>query len=173
VNVSSQQLYWGNLAYTLQETLLETGLDPKWLELELIESRTLDDSEATLQILHDLKRMGIGLSLDDFGIGWSSLSYLRRFPIDRIKIDQSFIQDVPAQSAATEVVRSILTLGKNLGIACIAEGVETNKQRDYLREHACAEMQGFLFSKPLSAADCTALLRRSKQGLKDNTRISA
>lgn len=172
VNVSSEQLYWGNLAETVAETLLETKLDPGWLELELTESRTLDDSEATLQILKDLKRLGVSLSLDDFGIGWSSLSYLRRFPIDRIKIDQSFIQDVPGKGAATEVVRSILALGKNLGINCIAEGVETLKQREYLKEQGCAEMQGFLFSKPVSAADCTALLRKMNADLK-NTRVSA
>ncbi len=173
VNVSTQQLYWANLAETVQETLLETRLDPRWLELELTESHTLDDSEVTLQIMKDLRLIGVSLSLDDFGIGWSSLSYLRRFPIDRIKIDQSFIQDVPTQPAAAEVVRTILNLGKNLGIACIAEGVETTKQRDYLKEQSCAEMQGFLFSKPLSAADCTALLRGTKQGIRKNTRASA
>jgi len=170
VNVSAQQLYWANLADTVRETLLETGLDSKWLELELTESQTLDDSDATLNIMQDLKRLGISLSLDDFGVGWSCLSYLRRFPVDRIKIDHSFVRDVPSQPAANGVVRSILSLGHSLGIACIAEGVETTSQRDYLREQSCAEMQGFMFSEPLSGVDCTALLRSSKKlGLKNKS----
>jgi EAL domain-containing protein (putative c-di-GMP-specific phosphodiesterase class I) len=90
------------------------------------------------------------------------LSYLRNFPIDRIKIDQSFIRDVTSQFAAEAVVKSILSLGRNLGIDCIAEGVETPQQRDYLKKQKCPEMQGFLFSRPLAAADCSALLRSTE-----------
>lgn len=159
VNVSSQQLYRGNIVDTVQSVLHETGLDPKWLELELTESQTLDDSEATIKIMRDLKRIGVSLSLDDFGTGWSSLSYLRRFPINRIKIDRSFIRDLLSQPTAEAVVKSILGLSRNLGLACIAEGVETPKQRDYLRRNMHGEMQGYLFSQPLTPVDCTALLR--------------
>ena len=168
VNVSAQQFFQGKIVDTVESVLRETRLDPKWLELELTESRILDDSEATIKIMRDLKRIGVGLALDDFGIGWSSLSYLRHFPIDRIKIDQSFIRDVTSQPAAEAVVRSILNLGRNLGVACIAEGVETRQQRDYLYKQMCPEMQGFLFSRPLAAADCSALLRSMKHGFKQN-----
>jgi diguanylate cyclase (GGDEF)-like protein/PAS domain S-box-containing protein len=166
VNVSAQQFFQGNIVDTVQSVLRETGLEPKWLELELTESRILDGSEATIKIMRDLKRIGVSLSLDDFGTGWSSLSYLRNFPIDRIKIDQSFIRDVTSQPAAQALFKSILGLGRNLGIACIAEGVEKSQQRDYLQKQMCPEMQGFLFSRPLAAADCSALLRSTKNWLK-------
>ena len=162
VNVSAQQFFQGNIVDTVKSVLYETGLDPKWLEIELTESRILDGSEATIKIMRDLKRLGVSLALDDFGTGWSSLSYLRNFPIDRIKIDQSFIRDVTSQFAAEAVVKSILSLGRNLGIDCIAEGVETPQQRDYLKKQKCPEMQGFLFSRPLAAADCSALLRSTE-----------
>jgi EAL domain-containing protein (putative c-di-GMP-specific phosphodiesterase class I) len=166
VNVSSQQLFQSDIADTVKAVLRETGLDPKWLELELTESQTLDGSEATIDILKELKRIGVSLSLDDFGTGWSPLSYLRRFPIDRIKIDQSFIRDVTSQPGAEALVKNILNLARNLQIACIAVGVETREQRDYLQKNACAEMQGFLFSRPLAGAECSGLLRSVKCGIK-------
>ncbi|MFP5227309.1 MAG: putative bifunctional diguanylate cyclase/phosphodiesterase [Acidobacteriota bacterium] len=168
VNVSSQQFFEGNIAETIQAILRETGLNPRSLELELTESRILDDSPATINIMQKLKGIGVSLSLDDFGTGWSSLSYLRQFPIDRLKIDRSFIRDIASQPAAEAVVRSILALGHNLGIACIAEGVETGQQRECLERLHCAEMQGFLFSVPITATDCRALLhsRRFAPGSK-------
>jgi diguanylate cyclase (GGDEF)-like protein/PAS domain S-box-containing protein len=166
VNVSARQFFQGNIVDTVESVLRETGLEPKWLELELTESRILDGSEATIKIMKDLKRIGVSLSLDDFGTGWSSLSYLRNFPIDRIKIDQSFIRDVTSEPAAKALVKSILSLGRSLGIACIAEGVEKPQQRDYLQKQMCPEMQGFLFSRPLAAADCSALLRSMKHWFK-------
>jgi len=172
VNVSSQQLYRGNIVDTVQSVLHETGLDPKWLELELTESQTLDDSDATIKILRGLKRLGVSLSLDDFGTGWSSLSYLNRFPIDRIKIDRSFIRDVLTQPNAEAVVKSILGLARNLGLACIAEGVETPKQREYLQRNMRGEMQGYLFSQPLTPNDCTALLRSAKYKSRDVTALA-
>jgi EAL domain-containing protein (putative c-di-GMP-specific phosphodiesterase class I) len=156
---------------TVKTALRETKLDPKWLELELTESRTLDDSMTTMTILRDLKRIGVGLSLDDFGTGWSSLSYLGRFPIDRIKIDQSFIRDFASGPAAEAIVKGILDLGRNLRVACIAEGVETRQQRDYLQKLMCPEMQGFLFSRPIPAAECSALLRSMKRGFKGDPRL--
>ena len=159
VNVSSQQFYQGNIADTVATVLHETNLDPKFLELELTESQTLDDSDATINIMLALKRIGVSLSLDDFGTGWSSLSYLRRFPLDRIKIDRSFVKDLFSQPAAEEVVKTILALGRNLGIACIAEGVETREQQEYFKKQNCDEMQGFYFSRPVPVLDVTALLR--------------
>jgi EAL domain-containing protein (putative c-di-GMP-specific phosphodiesterase class I) len=161
-NVSSQQLYRGNIVDTVQSLLHETGLDPKWLELKLTESQTLDDSEATIKIMKDLKRIGVSLSLDEFATGWSSLSYLRRSSIDRIKINRPFIRDLLSQPTAEAVVKSIFGLSRNLGPACIAEGVGTPKQRDYLRRNMHGETQGYLFSQPLTPVDCTALLRSEK-----------
>jgi EAL domain-containing protein (putative c-di-GMP-specific phosphodiesterase class I) len=164
VNVSAQQFYRGNIVRVVEEVLLETGMNPKWLELELTESLSLDDSEITIKIMHRLKRIGVSLSLDDFGTGWSSLSYLRRFPLDRIKIDRSFMRDIPAQPAAEAVVRSIMDLARNLGLSCVAEGVETVEQHDYLEKKSCAEIQGFLFSRPLPASDLGSLIRSGKPG---------
>jgi diguanylate cyclase (GGDEF)-like protein/PAS domain S-box-containing protein len=162
VNVSAQQFYRGNIIGTVERALRETGLGPEWLELELTESLTLDDSETTLKIMRELKRLGVSLSLDDFGTGWSSLSYLRRFPLDRLKIDRSFMRDIASEPAAEAVVRSILSLGQNLGLDCIAEGVETRQQLDYLQKQMCTEMQGFLYSPALPGAECGALLRSGK-----------
>jgi len=162
VNVSAQQFYRGDIARSVEKTLNETGLSPECLELELTESLTLDDSELTGKIMQRLKQMGISLSLDDFGTGWSSLSYLRKFPLDRIKIDRSFIRDIASDPAAEAVVRSILNLGANLGLGCVAEGVETSQQFDYLQGQMCAEMQGFLYSPALPGKECGALLRSRK-----------
>ena len=164
VNVSAQQFYRGDLVRTVDQVLRETGLDPKCLELELTESLTLDDSETTLKIMRELKQIGVRLSLDDFGTGWSSLSYLRQFPLDRIKIDRSFLRDIASQPAAEAVVRSVINLGRNLGLDCTAEGVETPEQFDYLRKQKCPEIQGFLYSPALAPADCSALLRSRKSG---------
>jgi EAL domain-containing protein (putative c-di-GMP-specific phosphodiesterase class I) len=162
VNVSSQQLYRGSLVEAVETTLLETGLEPKWLELELTESLAFDDSVTTLRIMQDMKRIGVSLSLDDFGTGWSSFSYLRSFPLDRIKIDRSFMRDITSEPAAEAIVTGILDLGQKLGFDCVAEGVETRQQLDYLRRRKCAEVQGFLYSPALPVAECGALLRSGK-----------
>lgn len=163
VNVSSQQFYQGKIVETVQSVLEETNLDPALLELELTESRLLDDSEATISIMRRLKQIGISLALDDFGTGWSSLSYLRRFPFDRLKIDRSFVRDLASQATAEAMVKCILGMGQNLSLLCIAEGVETCRQRDFLKAHNCPEMQGFLFSRPLPASDVTEILLSAKR----------
>jgi diguanylate cyclase (GGDEF)-like protein/PAS domain S-box-containing protein len=165
VNLSSQQFYRDDIVVTVQSVLRKTGLDPKWLELELTESLTLDDTETTIQIMSDLKSLGVSLSLDDFGTGWSSLSYLRRFHLDRIKIDRSFLRDIASQPAAEAVIHTIITLGRNLGLTCVAEGVETRQQLDYLQKQKCGEIQGFFYSPALPAGDCEALLRSMQLGL--------
>jgi diguanylate cyclase (GGDEF)-like protein/PAS domain S-box-containing protein len=159
VNVSAQQFHLGDIAKTVREVLSESGLDPKWLELELTESLALHDAESSVAIMKDLKRMGVSLSLDDFGTGWSSLSYLRRFPLDRIKIDRSFMRDIATQPAAEAVVRSIISLSRSLGFDCVAEGVESRQQLEYLQRQSCPEVQGFLFSAPLLGTDCGQLQR--------------
>jgi diguanylate cyclase (GGDEF)-like protein/PAS domain S-box-containing protein len=164
VNVSAHQFYRGDLARTVKEILRESQLSPKWLELELTETLTLDDSETTINIMKELKLLGVGLALDDFGTGWSSLSYLRHFPLDRLKIDRSFMRDIATQPAAKAVVTSIIDLARNLGFNCIAEGVETEGQLEYLEKKNCGEIQGFLYSPALPALACGALMRSGKPG---------
>ena len=158
VNLSAQQFYRGDIVRTVKEALEDSGLEPRWLELELTESLTLDDSDSTLHIMRELKALGVTLSLDDFGTGWSSLSYLRRFPLDRIKIDRSFMRDVTTHSNTAAVVHSIFNLARSLGVDCIAEGVETTEQLGYLQQEFCTEIQGFLFSEALPAQDMPQLL---------------
>jgi EAL domain-containing protein (putative c-di-GMP-specific phosphodiesterase class I) len=158
VNLSAQQFYRGDIVEIVQRALTEAGLDAQWLELELTESLTLDDTETTIHIMRALKALGVSLSLDDFGTGWSSLSYVRRFPLDRIKIDRSFMRDVTTHPSAAAVVQSILHLAESLGLGCVAEGVETSAQLDYLQHELCQEIQGFLMSEPLPAADIPQIL---------------
>ncbi len=158
VNLSAQQFYRGDIVRAVREALDESGLSPEWLELELTESLTLDDTEVTLKIMHELKAMGVKLSLDDFGTGWSSLAYLKRFPLDRIKIDRSFVRDIVNDASTAAIVKNILDLARLLHLDCVAEGVETHEQLRYLRESHCPEIQGFLFSRPLDAEGIPAVL---------------
>jgi diguanylate cyclase (GGDEF)-like protein/PAS domain S-box-containing protein len=159
VNLSATQFYRGNIINTVKKALAESKLDPKWLELELTELVMLDDSETTLKIMRAMRTLGVSLSLDDFGTGWSSLSYLRRFPINRIKIDRSFLRDIASEPTAEAVVRSIINLGRDLGLACVAEGVETSEQLSYFRKQHCEEVQGFLYSPAVPEAEIRAMLR--------------
>jgi diguanylate cyclase (GGDEF)-like protein/PAS domain S-box-containing protein len=159
VNISPSQFYHGNLVETVQEVLRETQLDPQFLELELTETLSLDASEASINIMRQLKQLGVGLSLDDFGTGWSSLSYLTRFPLDRLKIDRAFMRGVPTDPVAGALVSGIIGLTRNLGMACIVEGIETMEQLRFLEARGCSEFQGFLFSPAVSASQCGALMR--------------
>jgi diguanylate cyclase (GGDEF)-like protein/PAS domain S-box-containing protein len=158
VNVSAQQFYRGDLVRTVRDALAESGLAPCWLELELTESLTLDDTDATLRIMRELKELGIALSLDDFGTGWSALGYLSRFPLDRIKIDRTFVRDMETDGGTAAIVQSILDLARTLGLDCVAEGVETEQQRARLSRGACPNMQGFLFSEPVRASEMLRIL---------------
>ena len=158
VNLSAQQFYRGDIVRAVREALDESGLAPEWLELELTESLTLDDTETTLKIMHELKAMGVKLSLDDFGTGWSSLAYLKRFPLDRIKIDRSFVRDITTDDSTAAIVKNILDLARLLNLDCVAEGVETRDQLRFLRDSQCPEIQGFLFSRPLCAENIPAVL---------------
>ncbi|RYG79874.1 MAG: EAL domain-containing protein, partial [Alphaproteobacteria bacterium] len=133
VNVSAQQFYQDDIVAMVREALRAADLAPEWLELELTETLTLDESETTLRTMEELKELGVSLSLDDFGTGWSSLSYLRRFPLDRIKIDRSFVRDLTTQSSSAAIVHSILELARSLGLECVAEGVETAEQLSHLQ----------------------------------------
>jgi EAL domain-containing protein (putative c-di-GMP-specific phosphodiesterase class I) len=175
VNVSTKQFYQDDFVSMVESILQESGLQPHLLELELTESRTLDDSELTIKTMHDLKQLGVTLALDDFGTGWSSLAYLRRFPVDRIKIDRSFVRDIGMQSTAAAVVKSILGLSRALGMGCVAEGVETRYQSQFLMKQTCSEMQGFLFSPPVPSSEMMALLcsaQFEKHGLQRSTALT-
>ena len=164
VNVSASQFYHGDLVKTVEEALLESQLDPGLLELELTETLSLDESELTLHIMDQLKHLGVSLSLDDFGTGWSSLSYLRQFPLDRLKIDRVFMRGIETEPAAKALVSGIIGLARSLGMASIAEGVETMEQLRFLEAEGCAEFQGFLYSPAVSASECGALMRAAKLG---------
>jgi len=158
VNLSPAQFKDRNLAASVRETLEETGLAPGRLELEITETLLLHNAEGNLRTLHELRKLGVGISMDDFGTGYSALNYLRSFPFDKIKIDRSFIADI-GEDRDDELVRAVIGLGRSLGIATTAEGVETEEQLDLVRAQGCAEVQGFLFSPPLPAESARELLR--------------
>ncbi|MBV8632895.1 MAG: EAL domain-containing protein, partial [Burkholderiaceae bacterium] len=152
-----------DLVATVRAALDDARLEPQCLELELTESLILESAERTIRTMHELKKMGVGLSLDDFGTGYSSLSYLHHYPVDRIKIDRSFVRDMTEHAASAALVRSILAMAGNLGLTTIAEGVETVGQYGYLRKQLCQEMQGFLFSHPVPAEEFTRLLQEGRK----------
>jgi len=162
VNLSARQFRQENLIAMVGEVLGETGLDPRWLELELTESLVMQQAEKSAAILHELQAMGIEVAIDDFGTGYSSLSYLKRFPIANLKIDQSFIRDMTRDPDDATLVKTIITMAHGLGMKTIAEGVETLEQIDFLCRHQCEEMQGYFFSRPVAAADLGRLLTEGK-----------
>ena len=151
VNISPKQFSHPGLASTILQALASTGLDPRRLELEITESIFIADVDATLATLHGLRNLGVRIALDDFGTGYSSLSYLRSFPFDKVKIDRSFVEDLGRTGNAHAVVRAITTLADALGMDTLAEGVEESEQLEVLRREGCRNIQGYLFSKPMSA----------------------
>lgn len=148
VNLSVRQFFQQTLIQNIENILQETSLDPTLLELEITESMSMD-IERSLEILLNLKKLGIQISVDDFGTGYSSLNYLRQLPIDRVKIDKSFIDEMTVNENSGAIVTSIITMSHNLKLLVIAEGVETEEQVTYLHQHHCDEIQGYYFSKPL------------------------
>jgi diguanylate cyclase (GGDEF)-like protein/PAS domain S-box-containing protein len=161
VNLSARQFAQKNLVQSIAAVLQETGLEARYLEIELTESLVMTDVEHAIDMLRQLKLLGVKLSIDDFGTGYSSLAYLKRFPIDVLKIDQSFVRDITVDFNDAAITVSIISLGHNLKLKVIAEGVETEEQLAYLRHHGCDEVQGYLFSRPLPAAEFEAKLREN------------
>lgn len=151
VNVSALQFQQPHFVDRVANVLAVSGLPPQLLELELTESILLREADEALARLHALARLGVRLSIDDFGTGYSSLAYLKRFPIDKLKIDRSFVSGLPGDDSDAGIVRAILQMARALGMRCIAEGVETEGQRAFLHEAGCAEFQGFLFAPALDA----------------------
>ncbi|WP_456619466.1 putative bifunctional diguanylate cyclase/phosphodiesterase [Bradyrhizobium sp. P5_C12] len=158
VNLSPLQFRSGNLLSVVTDALKHSGLPPRRLELEITETLLLEKSAQVLATLHALRALGVRISMDDFGTGYSSLSYLRSFPFDKIKIDQAFVRDLGANREAQAIIRSIVSLGKGLGVTITAEGVETEAELSCLRAEGCDEGQGFLFSKARPNADIISLL---------------
>jgi EAL domain-containing protein (putative c-di-GMP-specific phosphodiesterase class I) len=148
VNVSAVQLYTENFVQLVHGVLLETGLPPSRLELEITETALVRDFNRALAALRQLKALGISIAMDDFGTGYSSLSNLRAFPFDKIKIDGSFIKSVNVSEQAATIVRAVLGLGQGLGLPVLAEGVETAAQLQFLEDESCQEAQGFWLGKP-------------------------
>ncbi len=153
VNISARQFQDPGFLDMVQRVVLETAINPHQLELELTESLLMDDSENAIAILKTLKSMGLQLAIDDFGTGFSSLSYLKMFPIDRLKIDRSFVRDVTTDPNDAAIAISVIDLAKNMNLEVIAEGIETEEHVDFLQGNDCHEGQGFLFSRPLPAED--------------------
>jgi EAL domain-containing protein (putative c-di-GMP-specific phosphodiesterase class I) len=171
VNLSPVQFRGAALDATVIAALREAELDPHRLELEITEGVLLQDSEATLAILHRLKRLGVRIAMDDFGTGYSSLGYLRAFPFDKIKIDRAFVADLAVRPDAVAIVRAVTTLADSLGMTTTAEGVETEEQLAHLREAGCTEVQGYLISRPVPA-DAVAPMLRAGDGGVEPTRPS-
>jgi EAL domain-containing protein (putative c-di-GMP-specific phosphodiesterase class I) len=152
VNVSPVQLLDPRLPQTVAQALADSGLAPHRLELEITETALLNNDQAALRTLTRIRDLGVRISLDDFGTGYSSLSYLHRFPISRIKIDKSFVQKLPDDVGSASIVRAIAQLGASLNMKITAEGIETDSQLSFIRDHGCDEVQGFLTGRPIPPA---------------------
>jgi diguanylate cyclase (GGDEF)-like protein/PAS domain S-box-containing protein len=159
VNVSAVEFRDKSFVEGVRTTLAETGLEGRYLEMELTEGVLMEHAESTAAVLQELKTMGIRLAVDDFGTGYSSLSYLQQFPIDVLKIDQSFVHRITGDPDHSPIVSAIISMGKSLKHLVVAEGIETQEQRGYLQAQRCAEGQGYLFSRPLAAAQFAHLLQ--------------
>ena len=164
VNLSARQFGDDRLVQTVRDALAQSALPARLLKLEITESAVMENAEQAARILSELKALGLGISVDDFGTGYSSLAYLQRFPIDQLKIDRSFVQDIMLHPDSAAIVHSIIGLARSLRLQTVGEGVETTQQRDFLRNAGCDLMQGFLFSAPLPPSEFLALVQghRSK-----------
>ena len=160
INVSARQFQEKRLVEAIAAALTDSGLDPTCLELELTESLIMKDIGGSISKMMELTKLGVSLAVDDFGTGYSSLSVLKKFPLSRLKIDRSFIADIPSDSDDMAITSAIISLAQKLGLKVIAEGVETEQQAQYLVDSGCHEIQGYLFSRPITEEDFGALLKR-------------
>jgi EAL domain-containing protein (putative c-di-GMP-specific phosphodiesterase class I) len=149
VNLAVQQLRQPDLTRKVMESIARYDVDASMLTLEITESAAMDDAAATLAIIERLKSVGVKIAIDDFGTGYSSLSYLRRFTVDQLKIDRSFVQDIEMSEDARSIVEAVVHLAHSLGLRVVAEGVENISQSDFLSKLKCDELQGFYFSRPV------------------------
>jgi EAL domain-containing protein (putative c-di-GMP-specific phosphodiesterase class I) len=145
----------------VEQILRETQVDPTAIKLEITETVTMDNADRTIRVVNGMKRLGVRLSIDDFGTGYSSLSYLRRFPMDTLKIDRSFVQNLPSNPENLEIVRTIMSLARSLGMDVVAEGAETADEIEQLKALECDFGQGYFFSKPVDSEQANRLLRKT------------
>jgi EAL domain-containing protein (putative c-di-GMP-specific phosphodiesterase class I) len=157
VNLSARQCHGSALLPLLDRLLHQSGIDPALLELEITESAAMQDPERSRKLLRELRARGIKVAIDDFGTGYSSLSYLKLFEIDRIKIDRAFVKDIESDPNDAVIVAATIGLAHALGLAVVAEGVESEAQVDFLRSKCCNEGQGYLFARPMPVAEFEAL----------------
>jgi len=158
VNLSARQFTEGDIVGTVRSALATTGCDPAWLELEITESLLLDGRDDIRASPDALSSLGLRIAIDDFGTGYSALSYLTRFPVQTLKIDRSFVMNLPATRSSSELTRAIVSLGKSLQMKLVAEGVETSEQADYLQHIGCEQAQGYPFGKPMDALAFEAMI---------------
>jgi EAL domain-containing protein (putative c-di-GMP-specific phosphodiesterase class I) len=163
VNVSGRQFKHPDIVEQVEKILRETQVDPTAIKLEITETITMDNADRTIRVVKGMKRLGVRLSIDDFGTGYSSLSYLRRFPMDTLKIDRSFVQNLASNPENLEIVRTILSLARNLGMDVVAEGAETADEIEQLKALECDFSQGYFFSKPVDSEQADNLLRKTAQ----------
>jgi diguanylate cyclase (GGDEF)-like protein len=163
VNVSARQFQQANLPQVIAQALRINDLEPQWLELELTESAVMANPEKTVAVMHELKRIGVHIALDDFGTGYSSLGHLKRFPIDSLKIDRSFVRDITIDPDDAAIAKMIIALAHSLKQTVVAEGVETEAQLQFLQQQQCDQMQGYFFSRPLPVREFAALLRNQRR----------
>jgi EAL domain-containing protein (putative c-di-GMP-specific phosphodiesterase class I) len=164
VNISPRQLHHVDLVRHVVEALDGAGLEASLLELEITESSAMQNPEATIQTLNALKSLGVRVSIDDFGMGYSSLSQLQRLPIDTLKIDRSFVRDISTDPGDAAIATAVITLAHSLKLKVVAEGVETQEQLAFLAAHNCDRVQGFLLSVPVADDRCAELLASHRPG---------
>jgi EAL domain-containing protein (putative c-di-GMP-specific phosphodiesterase class I) len=157
VNLSARQ-FEGNVVLMVENIMAETDISPNWLALEITEGIAMQNVDHNISVLEQLRALGVTISIDDFGTGYSSLAYLKRFPLNTLKIDKSFISDLETNEDDQEIARLIITLGQNLKLKVLAEGVETLGQLDFLRRNGCDLVQGYIFSRPLPADEVLDML---------------
>jgi diguanylate cyclase (GGDEF)-like protein len=160
VNLSARQFMSATLLHDVTETIAGTGMDPRLIEFEVTESMMMREPEEAVKLLRNLKAIGVRLTIDDFGTGYSSLAYLKRLPIDCVKIDASFVRGIPVDASDVAITETVIAMSRSLGLRVVAEGVETRDQMRFLEQRGCDEMQGYYFSRPLPAEDMAAYLRR-------------
>jgi EAL domain-containing protein (putative c-di-GMP-specific phosphodiesterase class I) len=165
VNLSLRQLMDDNLLKDIKAALVDSGMAPNLWELEITESMVMQNPTRMLAVLTNIKKMGVRLAIDDFGTGYSSLAQIKHFPIDTLKVDRSFIRNLPQDSEDRAITEAVIAMGKTLSLTVVAEGVETQEQKDFLRDHICDEMQGFHFSRPIAPDKFADLLRKNNTPL--------
>jgi EAL domain-containing protein (putative c-di-GMP-specific phosphodiesterase class I) len=173
INLSLKQLRQASFVARCKSVFKRHEVSPTCFELEITETTLMVDSKRTLKMLDELYGMGLHLSIDDFGTGYSSLSALQQFPISTLKIDQSFVRDIPADSDDATIARTIVDMGRSMDMDVVAEGVETREQMDFLREHGCQYAQGRLFGEPMTADDFLALMISQEMGASNVSRLFA